>query len=103
MLLGVTYKPDIADNRESPAEPIAGRLTAAGARVGYVDPLIDDWSARGVPVSRTLDLGEALAAADLVILLQPHRAFDLGLIATSGSPVLDTRGVLSPSETVERL
>jgi UDP-N-acetyl-D-glucosamine dehydrogenase len=102
-LLGVTYKPDIADSRESPAEAVAASLTAAGARVGYVDPLIEDWSARGVPVARTPDLEEALAAADLAILLQPHRAFDLDLIATRGSLVLDTRGVLPPSETVERL
>ncbi len=103
MLLGVTYKPDIADGRESPAEPIAARLTAAGARVGYVDPLLADWSARGVPVARVLDLDEALASADLVILLQPHRAFDLDLIATQSTLVLDTRGVLAPSATVERL
>ena len=75
----------------------------AGARVGYVDPLIEDWSARGVPVARTPDLEEALATADLAILLQPHRAFDLDLIAGRGSLVLDTRGVLPPSETVERL
>jgi len=103
ILLGVTYKPDIADGRESPAEPIAGHLGAAGARVGYVDPLIADWCARGVPVPRTEDLGDALATADLVILLQPHRTFDLDLIAAEGALVLDTRGVLPRSETVERL
>jgi nucleotide sugar dehydrogenase len=103
VLLGVTYKPDIADRRESPADPLARRLRAAGARVGYVDPLIDDWSADGVPVPRTHDLEEALVTADLVILLQPHRSFDLSLVATRSTMVLDTRGVLPPSATVERL
>jgi nucleotide sugar dehydrogenase len=103
VLLGVTYKPDIADGRESPADPLARRLRAAGARVSYVDPLIDNWSAYGVPVPRTHDLEEALVTADLVILLQPHRSFDLSLVATRSTMVLDTRGVLPPSATVERL
>jgi nucleotide sugar dehydrogenase len=103
VLLGVTYKPDIADGRESPAEPLARRLRAAGARVAYVDPLIDGWSSDGVPVPCAGDLDEALEAADLVILLQPHRCFDLTLVATQAALVLDTRGVLPPSATVERL
>jgi nucleotide sugar dehydrogenase len=103
LLLGVTYKPDIADGRESPAEPLARRLRAARAKVGYFDPLIGDWSAGGVPVPRADDLEEALTSADLVILLQPHRSFDLSLVATRPAMVLDTRGVLPPSETVERL
>ncbi|GAA4519919.1 nucleotide sugar dehydrogenase [Actinoallomurus oryzae] len=103
VLLGVTYKPDVADGRESPAEPLARRLDAAGARVSYHDPLIDEWTAGGVPVRRVHDLEEALDAADLAILLQPHRSFDLSLVATRATLVLDTRGVLPPSDTVERL
>ncbi len=102
MLLGVTYKPDIADGRESPAEPLTRRLRAAGVNVGYFDPLITEWTADGVPVPRAAKLEEALEA-DLVILLQPHRFFDLSVIAAQASLVLDTRGVLAPSETVERL
>jgi UDP-N-acetyl-D-mannosaminuronate dehydrogenase len=54
-------------------------------------------------VPRAYDLEEALVAADLVILLQPHRSFDLSLVATRSAMVLDTRGVLPASETVERL
>ncbi|MGI5231947.1 nucleotide sugar dehydrogenase [Actinoallomurus sp. CA-142502] len=103
VLLGVTYKADIADGRESPAEPLARRLHAARARVSYHDPLMDDWPAGGVPVRRVPDLQEALDAADLAILLQPHRSFDLSLVATRAPLVLDTRGVLPPSDTVERL
>jgi UDP-N-acetyl-D-glucosamine dehydrogenase len=101
LLLGVTYKPDIADSRESPAGPLARRLRAAGADVCYHDPLIADWPAEGV--TRVADLDEALAMADLVILLQPHRSFDLSMVALRAALVLDTRGVLSPAETVERL
>jgi nucleotide sugar dehydrogenase len=103
LLLGVTYKADIADGRESPATPLARRLHAAGAQVAYFDPLIQEWPADGVPVSRARDLDEALAAADLVILLQPHRSFDLSMVALRAALVLDTRGVLPAAETVERL
>jgi UDP-N-acetyl-D-glucosamine dehydrogenase len=103
VLLGVTYKPDVADGRESPAEPLARRLRAAGARVSYVDPLIESWSADGVAVPSFPGLEEALASADLAILLQPHRCFDLTLVATRAALVLDTRGVLPRSDTVERL
>jgi nucleotide sugar dehydrogenase len=103
VLLGVTYKPDIADGRESPAEPLARRLRTAGARVSYFDPLIDDWAADGVPVPRCGDLNEALTTADLAILLQPHRGFDLDVIAARAALLLDTRGALPPSDTIDRL
>jgi UDP-N-acetyl-D-glucosamine dehydrogenase len=103
LLLGVTYKPDIGDHRESPAEPLTRRLRAAGARISYFDPLVENWTADGVAVPRAEDLDTALATADLAILLQPHRAFDLDWISTQAPLLLDTRGVLPVSDTVERL
>jgi UDP-N-acetyl-D-glucosamine dehydrogenase len=102
-LLGVTYKPDIADDRESPARPLARRLHSAGAKVRYIDPLVDGWIVDGLDVPRSEDLDVALRAADLAILLQPHRAFDLDLIPARARLVLDTRGVLPVSDNVERL
>jgi UDP-N-acetyl-D-glucosamine dehydrogenase len=102
-LLGVTYKPDIADDRESPARPLARRLHASGARIRYVDPLVDEWSVDGVEVTRCADLDAALEGTDLAILLQPHRAFDLALITAKARLLLDTRGVLPISDNVERL
>ncbi|WP_433172156.1 nucleotide sugar dehydrogenase [Actinoallomurus sp. CA-150999] len=102
-LLGVTYKPDVADDRESPARPLARRLHASGARIRYVDPLVDEWSVDGVEVTRCADLDAALEGADLAILLQPHRAFDLDLITARARLLLDTRGVLPISDHVERL
>ncbi|MCO5969984.1 nucleotide sugar dehydrogenase [Actinoallomurus soli] len=103
VLLGVTYKPDVGDDRESPARPLARRLHASGATVAYVDPLVDDWTVEGVDVARTEDLVTALRMADLAILLQPHRAFDLNLLGARARLLLDTRGVLPVSDNVERL
>src|SRR4029077_19551912 len=72
LLLGVTYKQDSADLRESPAVPIARRLRATGARVAFHDPHVQDWLVDGHPVEAVGDLGAGLAEADLVILLQAH-------------------------------
>ena len=94
LLLGVTYKRDIADQRESPARPIARKLRARGAAVAYHDPHVPAWQVDGEAVPRAADLPAAVAAADLVILLQPHRDYDLAQIARSARLLLDTRGAV---------
>jgi UDP-N-acetyl-D-mannosaminuronate dehydrogenase len=94
VLLGVTYKKDIADQRESPARPIARKLRARGAAVAYHDPYVPSWPVDGQDVPRAADLEAAVAAADLVILLQAHRDYDLAGIAATARLLLDTRGAL---------
>ncbi|GIH27490.1 UDP-N-acetyl-D-glucosamine dehydrogenase [Acrocarpospora phusangensis] len=103
LLLGVTYKPDIADERETPAIPVAEALLELGAELTFCDPHVRQWSVEGRPIPRQEDLAEAIVAADVTVLLQQHAAFDLDLIERQGSLVLDTRGVLATSERVERL
>ena len=63
LLLGVTYKPNIADQRESPAVPLAKRLAEKGATVQYHDPHVTEWRALGDRASRADDLDAAVAAA----------------------------------------
>ena len=94
LLLGVTYKRDIADQRESPAQPIARRLRARGAAIAYHDPYAPVWQVGGEAVPRATDLPAAVAAADLVILLQPHHEYDLAQIARTARLLLDTRGAV---------
>jgi len=103
LLLGVTYKRDIADQRESPARPIARKLRARGADVRYHDPRVTEWEVDGHPVGRADDLDAALTAADLVILLQPHSEYDMAAIAAQARLLLDTRGVVPPATHVEAL
>src|SRR5580698_81836 len=103
LLLGVTYKRDIADQRESPARPIARRLRARGAVVSYHDPYVPEWQVDGQAVSRADDLDAAVAAADLVILLQAHQAYDLARIVGAARLMLDTRGVVPATPHVETL
>jgi len=103
LLLGVTYKPNIADLRESPAVPLARRLEELGAIVQFHDPYVTTWHAGDHSVGRVPDLDEALSAADLTILLQGHSAYDFASIAATAKRVLDTRGVVPAASTVERL
>ena len=110
LLVGVTYKPNIADERESPVRPLARELFAEGANVVFHDEYVEHWnidSEHGAhPGDRVLDrqpdLYEAAANADLVILLQPHRAYDLAKLAAAAPALLDTRGLLT-GDNVERL
>ncbi|GAA4515422.1 MULTISPECIES: nucleotide sugar dehydrogenase [Nonomuraea] len=103
VMLGVTYKPDIADERETPALPVARALLELGADLTFADPHVKEWSVDGTPVRREEDLAEAVADADVTVLLQQHAAFDLGMVEAKARLVLDTRGVLTEGERVERL
>ncbi|WP_030916103.1 nucleotide sugar dehydrogenase [Streptosporangium amethystogenes] len=103
LLLGVTYKPDIADERETPALPVARALRELGADLVFTDPYVKDWRVDGVQVPREEDLAKGVVEADVTLLLQQHAAFDLSIIEDQGKLVLDTRGVLAEGERVERL
>jgi UDP-N-acetyl-D-mannosaminuronate dehydrogenase len=103
LLLGVTYKKDIADQRESPARPIARKLRARGAAVAYHDPYVPAWQVDGQDVPRASDLAAAVKAADLVILLQAHQEYDPAWIAATARLLLDTRGVVPQAPSVEAL
>jgi UDP-N-acetyl-D-glucosamine dehydrogenase len=92
LLLGVTYKKDIADQRESPARPIARKLLQRGAVLSYHDPYVEHWQVDGRDIARA---GSPTAEADLTILLQAHSSYDLPGIARRARLLFDTRGMLS--------
>ena len=102
LLLGLAYKRNTGDARETPSLPIARRLVELGADVAAVDPhVLDDHVPAGV--RRVALTPDELAAAAAVVLLVDHDDFDLGLVADTAPYVLDTRGVLPRRPTVERL
>jgi UDP-N-acetyl-D-glucosamine dehydrogenase len=98
LLLGVTYKRDSADLRESPANGVARKLRARGAQLLYYDPHAPTWSVDGRPVSPAPSLRAGLEAADAVALLQAHSAYDITEIEQHAKALLDTRGVVSAGE-----
>ncbi|AWB91128.1 nucleotide sugar dehydrogenase [Aeromicrobium chenweiae] len=102
LLLGVTYKPNIADQRESPATPLAGLLRDKAAKLLFHDPRVESWAPGGVEVTRADDLDEALRTADVTVLLQNHREYDLEHIAATARTLFDTKGA-TDVPGVERL
>ncbi|WP_418958620.1 nucleotide sugar dehydrogenase [Streptomyces tritici] len=102
LLLGVTYKPDLADRQAAPAAEIARRLMDLGAAVSFHDPHVLDWRVRDLPVPRADSLYEAASDADLTVLLQHHRTYDLQGLAVKAQLLLDTRGA-TPAGAAHRL
>jgi UDP-N-acetyl-D-glucosamine dehydrogenase len=102
LLLGLAYKRNTGDDRESPAVVVAERLLALGAEVRVADPHVRQDHVHG-RVERVEVSPEELSAADAVVLLTDHDAFDLEAVRTHARYVLDTRRRLMPGERVEYL
>ncbi|MBD8058430.1 nucleotide sugar dehydrogenase [Cellulomonas sp. JH27-2] len=92
LLLGVTYKPDIADDRESPAVPLAEQLVALGADVAFHDPLVREWPVVGTKRIADGALLTEVGDADIVVLLQAHRSYDADRLGAVAQSFLDTTG-----------
>jgi len=93
LLLGVTYKADIADQRESPAVDVAEELLRRGASLQFHDPHVDRWFLDSGERTRVEDLDEAVREADVVVLLQAHSDYDPDALAGAARAFFDTRGV----------
>jgi UDP-N-acetyl-D-glucosamine dehydrogenase len=102
LLLGVAYKKDVDDVRESPALSIIDRLRAKGAEVSYHDQYVsgirfDDahTEGSGEPLE-SIDLSdEALKAADCVVIVTDHTAVDYAHVCSLSTLIVDTRNALS--------
>ncbi len=102
LLLGLTYKPDISDDRETPARDVIRHLRLLGADIVGHDPYLSSFEVDGVPVSMEVDLDTALRSCDIAVLLQAHSSYDLDHLAAMAPRVFDTRGKMS-GVNVERL
>jgi UDP-N-acetyl-D-glucosamine dehydrogenase len=91
LLLGLAYKKNSGDARESPARRVASLLLDMGAEVRAADPHVVEDAHVDRRVVRVAVTAEQLAAADAVILLADHDAFDLDLVVEHAGYVLDTR------------
>jgi UDP-N-acetyl-D-glucosamine dehydrogenase len=102
LLLGVAYKKDINDVRESPALSIIDRLRAKGADVRYHDPFVhevqfDDahTEASGEPLESVPLTDEELRASDCIVIVTDHSQIDYGRVCQLTSLVIDTRNALN--------
>jgi UDP-N-acetyl-D-glucosamine dehydrogenase len=90
LILGVSYKAGVGDIRESPALKIAKRLLDLGGDVSYHDPHVAELSDLGLS---SVDLGEALASADVAAIVTAHPEVDYEGVVSSAALVVDFRGV----------
>jgi len=94
LVLGVAYKKNVRDFRESPAKETIGGLQQHGAVVTYSDPHVPSLRDEGIELDSVSLDESSLAAADCVLILADHDAFDHQLIARRARLVVDTRNAL---------
>ena len=95
LVLGVAYKRDVSDLRESPALDIIHLLEQKGARVHYHDPHVPAFQHDGMEMVGVQDLGSAVRSADCVVVATDHSWYDWAAIRASASLIVDTRHVVS--------
>jgi UDP-N-acetyl-D-glucosamine dehydrogenase len=109
LILGIAYKKDVSDLRESPALEIMRLLQEKGATVSYHDslcPVIEDDGhtlVSGLPM-RSVDLtDEVLREADAVVIVANHTHVDYARVVNTASLIVDTRGILREVEASGRV
>lgn len=95
LALGVAYKPDISDVRESPALEVLSALAARGAKVSYHDPYVPSVRIDGVLWESVQFTDEALAQADCVVILTDHKRYDWDRVLEHGVVIVDARNATS--------
>jgi UDP-N-acetyl-D-glucosamine dehydrogenase len=102
-VMGVAYKRDIDDVRESPALDIIHLLGRRGAKVGYSDPFVPSINTDGIDMLAT-EPGAA-AEADCVVIVTDHKSFDYKTLVCSAKLIVDTRNALKgiTSDKIVRL
>jgi nucleotide sugar dehydrogenase len=93
LILGVTYKKDVKDLRESPALDLIEELTRRGARVDYFDPLIPYLKVTGIDLRRTSLTKKTLPRYRCVIVATDHSSLDYSFLQRHARLIFDTRRV----------
>lgn len=94
LVLGVAYKQDIDDVRQSPALDVIDLLRLHGAEISYNDPFIPSFSYKGNTYHSTSLAAPVLQQADLVILLTMHTAYDYEWLQQNAKIIFDTKNAL---------
>lgn len=94
LVLGVAYKPNVSDMRESPALDIIHLLQGRGAMVSYHDPFVPDLSHEGFDLQSVELTREVLRAADCVVIVTDHRDVDWHCVAEETAVLVDARNAL---------
>jgi UDP-N-acetyl-D-glucosamine dehydrogenase len=91
LVLGVAYKPDVGDIRESPAIKVMTHLHRRGAKLSFHDPFVETVTLNGTVFRRAELSHRVVAGSDCIAVLTPHKTYDLDWIAQRGRLVFDSR------------
>jgi UDP-N-acetyl-D-glucosamine dehydrogenase len=91
LVLGVAYKRDIEDVRESPALDVIRLLEADGAEVSYHDPFVPELHEEGRDLESVELTDAAMSGADAVVILTDHTAFDYQRVVDQSNVLIDAR------------
>jgi UDP-N-acetyl-D-glucosamine dehydrogenase len=105
LLLGVAYKKNVSDTRESPAYEVARLLEEGGAHLSYSDPYVPVWKTDGATYRSKKLYPSTLSGADCVVILTDHAKFNFKKIVRSSRLLVDTRNATKglPQGKVVRL
>jgi UDP-N-acetyl-D-glucosamine dehydrogenase len=91
LALGVAYKKDVSDVRESPALSVIRLLELRGAKVSYHDPYVPELTTESGSMASTPLTEDNLRLADCVVILTNHSSFDVSWIVSNSRLVVDSR------------
>ena len=104
LVLGVAYKQDIDDYRESPAIPVIDLLKENGAAVEFYDPYIKSYKENGMVVTGLDSIdGNVVASYDLVMVTCGHTNVDYNMIQQNAAAIFDTRNAMQHIENRENI
>jgi UDP-N-acetyl-D-glucosamine dehydrogenase len=98
LVLGVAYKPELGDTRESPALQVMSLLERRGVELAFHDPYVEEVRVNGRPRFRTELAERVVAEADCVALLTPHGVYDLDWLARTAALLFDARNAYGPRD-----
>lgn len=95
LVLGVAYKQDIDDYRESPALRVIDRIKARGAKVSYYDPWVSQYTYKGTTENSISALtADVIADADVILITCAHTNIDYELVQQNAQAILDTKNAM---------
>ena len=104
LILGVAYKQDIDDYRESPAIRVIEELEKEGAEVVYYDPFVSEYREHGVVKKGEPELtAELIESADLIIVTTAHTNVDYNFVQKYAKAIFDTKNAMKQVESRENI
>lgn len=106
LVMGVSYKADVSDTRESPAIPIIEKLRALGAKVSYQDPWVEKselLAHHGLDVEECESAPHLYEDFDVTLILASHTLFDFKRVLGEANLIVDTRGVYTEETTAKHI